>query len=592
MKRIYLKDNSSWFCDIFFLLVSFSVLYFAFAAFRPLASPDEGRYTQIPLEMLRNADYVTPRLNDMVYFYKPPLFYWLQAGAIKLFGENMFSFRFANSAIALLGIFFTYCAARQLYGRTTGLFSAIFLATSIFYFGLGQVITLDMTVSVFIAGAMFSFIVALKKSGIWRGILILSFFAMSALAVMTKGLIGILIPSATIFLYALFIGVPSFFKKFKISDLYWTFAGVILFFAIALPWHILASIDNPAYDTASGFFSKNEEGQGFLWYYIVHEHFLRFIDPQTSDRAQPFWFFLVFAPFGFIPWLIFLPQAIKESIAGGYKKLRSENSEIIFFFIWTIFVVFFFSLSSSKLPAYILPIYPALSIIVGVYFARIWDSGNFEKLKIPQWVLISLGYLAVIALPIAYVAMERKGKLMELADDMLVVSIVSSVAMFTITSLALYFSIKRNYKSFWKAGIAGICILMIIFNPLARYFQRESARGLVDAIADVRKQNDTYVIAYNYSLFQDFPVWLGQTVYMIGDVPEEQSFGLMREREKFTSKFISDNIEFASLVDSAVGDVYVAIRDKDIESFKKDIWAKACIKVARKRNLYLFKIVK
>ena len=262
-------NTRSWVKDIATLLLLLSVIYMGFSWIRPLASPDEGRYSQIPIEMVKSGDYVTPTLNDMPYFYKPPLFYWLQCASIKMFGVNKFSLRFANSLMALCGIAVTYIAGRSLYGRTAGIMSAICLAIGVFYFALGQIVTLDMTVSVFIATSMFSFIIALKKSGIGRGILILIFFISSALAVMSKGIIGILIPSAVIFLYALSIGLIPFFKKLRLSDIWWGIAGVILFCIVAVPWHVLATLDNPAYDTAEGIFSKNEEGQGFFWYYFV-----------------------------------------------------------------------------------------------------------------------------------------------------------------------------------------------------------------------------------------------------------------------------------------------------------------------------------
>ncbi len=586
-----IENNSNWGKDLFVLLALSFILYFALAWMRPLASPDEGRYSEIPLEMIRAADYITPTLNDMAYFYKPPLFYWLTAGSIKIFGENIFGFRFANTALALLGIAFTYCAARALYGRLAGIFSSIILGTSIFYFALGQIITLDMAVSVFIAGAMFSFIVALKRSGIWRGFLILLFFFSSALAVMSKGLIGVLIPAATIFLFALAICVPTFFRKLKLSDLWWSIGGLILFFIVAVPWHVFAAIANPSLDNAGGVFSKEWEGQGFFWYYIIHEHILRFIDSSTSMRAQPFWYFLVLAPLGFIPHLFFLPSAVKDPFVGGYKKLKDENSEIIFFALWAIFVVLFFSISSSKLPPYILPIYPALAIIVGRWFAKIWETEAFSRLNLIGKILLLGGYAASIAPLIIYFVVEHKGKLMEKAPEMLVISIGFSILMAFATSVALYFLIKKNYKVFWSSVVVAICVLLSMVNPLGKYLQRESARELVDKIADLRRSDDIYMIGYSYNIFQDFPVWLGQTVYTIGEVPEEQKFGYMRARSENEGRFIDNEIELKKLLAVSKGNVYVAVRDNLLEHLKKDMKVDV-VEVARARNLLLVKILK
>ena len=585
------KKSAGWLKDILALLLLFSVIYLGFSWMRPLASPDEGRYSEIPMEMVRSGDYITPTLNDMPYFYKPPLFYWFQCGAIKMFGVNKFSLRFANSLMALLGIVITYCAGRSLYGRTAGIMSALCLAMGVFYFALGQIITLDMTVSVFIAGAMFSFIIALKKSGVWRGILILCFFAMSALAVMSKGIIGILIPCATIFIYALSLGIFSFLRKLKLSDLWWIIAGIILFLAIASPWHILATSANPPYENASGLFSKSALGQGFFWYYFVHEHFLRFIDPATSMRAEPWWYFLVLAPIGFFPCLIFLPQTLKDISKKGWGNLRSENSEILYFLIWTIFVVGFFSVSSSKLATYILPIYPALSVVVGVWLAKIWDEKNFIRLKIPQNIMICLGYIAVIVPWIIWHILNSKGKLLEQSDDMVLPVAILSLLMLTGTSIAHFFAKNGDVKKFWIIAIATMCALFVMFSALAGFLQRESTEGLVEKIADVRTKDDAFVIAYEYNIFQDFPVWLGQTVYTIGDVPEEQTFGYMRSGNANASRFIKDNIGFRTLIKKTKGNIYVIIHNRDIDDFNKEFCADYSV-VAKERNFNLLKIKK
>jgi len=510
--------------DLLLIAAAFFALYLGLAFMRPLASPDEGRYSEISLEMVRNGDYVSPRLNDMVYFYKPPFFYWMQAASIKAFGVNRTSLRFPNAAAAVFGILAAYCAARALYNRRAGIFSAIVTGTSVLYFALGEIITLDMTVAVFISAAMFSFIVALKRSGVWRGLLILAFFAFCALAVMTKGLIGVLIPCATIFLYALALGVFPFFRKLKVSDIWWCVAGAALFAAIAAPWHVLAALANPPYETAEGIFSKNWEGQGFFWYYIIHEHILRYIDPETSMRAAPWWLFLVLAPVGLIPWVVLLPQALRDAFRGGYARLRAENPEMLFFGLWIFFVIAFFSASSSKLPAYIVPIYPAFGVVIGVWIAKVWDNPRAFSTKAVKIIFIVLGYIAAIAPVVVYFVLQHKGKLCELAGEMLALSIAMSATLFVCTTAVLVVYRRGGDRAFLVATILTVFVLLLFFNPLGRYLQRESAQPLVDKIAADIKADDAFAIAYNYNELQDFPVWLGRTVCLIGEPPEEQKF--------------------------------------------------------------------
>ena len=585
------KNKIGWFKDIAIISLLFAVIYIGFLWVRPLASPDEGRYSQIPIEMVKSGNYVSPTLNDMPYFYKPPLFYWLQCASIKTFGVNKFSLRLANTLMALLGIAITYCAGRALYGRSAGVMSAIVLGIGVLYFALGQIITLDMTVSVFISASMFSFIVALKKSGIWRGLLILLFFVLSALAVMSKGIIGVLIPSVVISLYAFALGVVPFFKKLKFSDIYWIIAGLVLFCAIAVPWHVLASLQNPALENAEGIFSKKWDGQGFFWYYFVHEHFLRFVDSSTSMREEPWWYFLALAPIGFCPCLVFLPQAIKDIFKGGWKNLCEKNSEMIFFLLWIIFVVAFFSISSSKLAPYILPIYPALSVIVGAWLAKVWGSGDFSKLKIAQFLMLCLGYVAVFAPWLVWYILNRKGKLMEESDDMAIGTAILSVLMLCGTVCSYIFARKGKPKQFWIGATITMGLFYIMFNCLAGFLQRESTEGIVEKIADVRKPDDIYMIAYEYNIFQDFPVWLGQTVYTIGAVPEEQKFGYMREGNENNARFIGDKAEFSQLAKNSTGNIYIIIRNRDIDKFNKEINVQYEI-VERERNFNLLKVKK
>ena len=579
------------FIDILVLTALFAVLYLALSFMRPLASPDEGRYSQIPIEMVKSGDYVSPRLNEMVYFYKPPLFYWMQAASIKAFGVNRVSLRLPNSLMAILGILATYCAARVIYGRKAGLFSAFVLGTSVLYFALGEIVTLDMTVSVFIGAAMFSFIVALKRSGLWRGVLILSFFAMCALAVMTKGIIGVLIPCAVIFLFAAALGFLPFFKMLKVSDIWWCAGGAVLFLAIAVPWHVMAALANPPFETAEGLFSANPEGQGFLWYYIVHEHILRYVDPDTSMRAAPWWTFVVLAPVGLIPWVVLLPQSVWDVVCDGYGKLRSRNPEMIFLGIWILFVIAFFSVSSSKLPAYILPIYPAFAVIVGVWVAKFWDNPGEYRMKAAKAAYIFLGCSASIAPVVLYAVLKHKGKLMERAPEMLSVAVAMSVAMAVCTAVSALLWLKRSDRGFWTAVFAGIYVLLMFFNPIGTFVQRESAQALAEKALENRMDGDAYMVAYNYNEFQDFPVWLGRTVYMVGNPPEEQKFGFMREREKNSGRFITEKTKLREFVDGTPGNVYIATDARGIERLKSEMGLDFS-EVARSRNLHLLKATK
>ena len=559
-------NGRNYFLDLVAIILIFGFLYLGLSFMRPLASPDEGRYSEIPREMVASGDWVTPHLNGMQYFYKPPMFYWMQAVSIEAFGINRVSLRLANAAMAVFGICATYAAARALYGRRVGIFSAAILGTSVLYYALGQIITLDMTVAVFIAAAMFSFIVALKRSGIWRGLLILSFFAMCALAVMSKGLIGILIPCAVIFIYAFAVGIFNFFRQLRPSDLWWCIAGVLLFLGIALPWHILAMIANPAYDTSEGMFSKNWEGQGFFWYYIIHEHFLRYIDAETSMREQPWFFFLILAPVGLIPWIVALPQSVWSEIKGGYRNLREKNPEFIFFTVWILFVILFFSISKSKLVPYIIPIYPALAVIVGVWASKVWQNPSAFKLKPAKWILVGMGYIAVIAPIVIYFVLKHQDKIVDDCSAKIILGATSAV-MFVMTTITAAFI--KNDRKFMALAFVSICGLLLCFNPMASLLQRPSAEPLAYEILKQRKDGDHVFIAFTYSTFQDLPVWMDELVLHIGEPPEEQKFGYMREREKNRERFFATKEALHEFLNRKGGSAFIVVRKRDLSDLEK-----------------------
>ncbi|MBP3525684.1 MAG: glycosyltransferase family 39 protein [Opitutales bacterium] len=561
MNEICPGKGARWLADLAVIFAVSCALYMSLSFTRPLASPDEGRYTEIPREMLAHSDMTTPRLNDMPYFYKPPMFYWMQAASLKVFGTNQFSARFANSLMAVFGICASYCAARALYGRRAGIFAAAFLATFLFYYALGQIVTLDMAVAVFISAAMFCFIVALRRSGVWRGTLTVAFFAFCALAVMTKGLIGVLIPAAAIFIYALLIGPVAFLRSLKKPDIAWIALGLAVFAAIALPWHLLAAAANPAYPEAEGIFSKKWDGQGFFWYYIIHEHVLRFIDAETSMRAQPFWFFLVLVPVGLIPWAVFLPAVVRGIFAGGWRRLRAENPEALFFLAWICFVVLFFSVSRSKLAPYIIPVYPAFAVLFGAWLSENWGK-KIAGAQIAKRIFAALGILGAIAAPIACCVLIGKGKV---ADPSAARAMFGALSVYTlISSIALFATIRGgDDRKFFVRAFVLTAVFLLFFNPMGNFVQRPSARPLAEEIL-ASNPSASVAVAYDYNYFQDLPVWLGRTVLMIGMPPEEQKFGFMRGRGEYDGKFFPSEKEFKEFAASAKSPVFVALRERDL----------------------------
>ncbi len=486
--------------DLLWLALLFGVLYFGMSWARPLSNPDEGRYTEIPREMLESGDWVTPRLNGVLYFYKPPLFYWLEAGAIAVGGQSLFALRFWPAALSLLGVLGTYLAGRRLFGRASGLASALVLGTSLLYFGLGQVIILDMAVSVFMALALFLFYIALHEDGPARKWLFWSFYLCIALAVLSKGFMGLLIPGAIIFLWFLLLNEWK-----KLRRLY-LISGSLLFLIVALPWHVLAHLQNPEW----------------FDFYVIHEHFERYLE-DVSDRNQPFWYFFVLMPAGLFPWVVFLPQALIDAFRSGWQK-RREHADLWFLGITVLFILLFFSASKSKLIPYILPAYPALAVLVGRYLAKVWRAPEQFKLRGVLWSFTGLAAALAVALPIVMFA--RAGKMGPDAIPWF----AAVMALLLSAALAMAYVVKQGQL---RQGLAVIFAatygFMFLFNPLAAAVQRPSSKPFADFLKPHLQPEDEIYTFQDY--YQDLPFYLERTIGVAENVPNEQHYGIEWEPE-------------------------------------------------------------
>ncbi len=348
------------------------LLYFGGLGSVPLLEPDEGRYTEIPREMIKGGDWVLPHLDGVLYFEKPPLNYWMTAASLEVFGLTPFATRFPNAVIGLAGVILAWVLGRKMGGARSGLLSAAILATSPLYLAMAHIATLDMSVGFFVAAALCCFWFAQSGGGEdgwrakapWWGL-----FLFSALAVMSKGLIGLLLPCAIIGLFILSTWRWEIFKSVP-----W-FSGTALFLAVALPWHLLAA-------------SRNGK---FIDIYIVREHFLRYLTP-VSDRQEPWWFFIPVLVVGLMPWSGTWP-ALARLWPGKLESLRKENSNLLFLALWAAFIFVFFSASSSKLIPYMVPALWPLAVLLGSALDSVWEHKASET----GWGLRSFAALAALA---------------------------------------------------------------------------------------------------------------------------------------------------------------------------------------------------
>ncbi len=315
------------------------VLYLSALGTMPLLEPDEARYAEIPREMLASGNFVTPHLNGVVYLEKPPLFYWGNALSFRLLGEGEFAARLFTAAVSAAVVLLTYWMGATLSGWRTGLYAAIVLSTSVYHYAIGRLNTLDMTLALTLLLAIFPAYLYLSERRSSRGWLYLS-YAAAGLAFLTKGLVGIVFPAAVIVVWLVFSRRHRRIVK-GIS-----LPGILIFLVVALPWVVLVQRENP----------------DFLWFFFVHEQFLRYAT-KIHQRYEPFWFFIPIVVGGFVPWIAFLRRVVSAVRASAEEFLPADAS--VFLLSWILFIFLFFSFSGSKLPTYMTPIFPPLAVLFG-----------------------------------------------------------------------------------------------------------------------------------------------------------------------------------------------------------------------------------
>ena len=396
LKAYARSDMHGWLRDLLSLAFILGIPFLQFLGRLPLIDPDEGRYAEIPREMLERGDLITPTLNYVKYFEKPPLLYWLNAASIWIFGQNEFAARLPSALCGLATVLATYLIARKLYDRRTALISAIILGTSAGFVLQSRIILTDMLLTFCLTAALGAFIVAAQHERRRGGALPwYLFYLFCALAVLAKGLIGIVFPGGIIFIYLLLTGKWRIVKRMRLVT------GLLLFLTVVAPWFVAVSLRNPE----------------FARFFFIHEHFERFTS-TVHGRYQPVWFFLPVLLGTMLPWSFFIPGALVRA----WRNRRHEEFQVgLYLLIWIAVIFLFFSKYSSKLVPYILPIFPPLAMLIAQRINSLME-GRGRELKLAAIMLgTTLTILGVAGLGYARLAEAAAlltGIMPQLADQL------------------------------------------------------------------------------------------------------------------------------------------------------------------------------
>lgn len=466
---------------------------------RPLANPDEGRYSEIAREMAASGDWVTPRLNGIKYFEKPPLQYWAGALAFTVFPINEYSARLYVALAGLATLLLVGYTAGRLGGHGHGTAALVALASSPYFMALGGIVTLDMGLTLWTTLTFCAYVLAERPGAppLSRARWMLLAWAAMALAVLSKGLVGIVIPAAAIGLHCL-----ARMDFSPLGRLEWSF-GIVVFLAIAAPWFMLVSYANP----------------GFPEFFFIHEHFQRFVS-TVHRREEPWWYFLPIFVAGFLPWMFALPAAI----ASGWNAPCAPRTvaPLRLAILWALFVVGFFSLSGSKLPAYILPAFPVLALVLGRYLAE--APTRTLSLQMAPVTLVAAALLAA-AWRLPQAAREPWTRLLYAeAQPWAVAGALALFAMAAVASLLLWRG--RRWLALALAAIGTALVIDCVEDAFEVLAPRQSGKAVAETMArHLAPQTRLYSVKH-YE--QTVPFYLGRTLTLVEYV-DEFEMGLKAE---------------------------------------------------------------
>ncbi|HET9553435.1 MAG TPA: glycosyltransferase family 39 protein [Anaeromyxobacteraceae bacterium] len=449
--------------------VLLALAFLALAGARPLNVPDEGRYAEVAREMVVTGDYVTPRLDFVPFLDKPALFYWLDAAGIRLFGATPFGARFATALLGALGCAAVLAAGARLSGRRAGLLGAVVLAATPLWYGGAQYVNHDLAVAAWITAATLALAAGLLGAGRARAGWLLAGGVASGLALLTKGLIGVLFPFGVVGLWLLAA------RRWRLVP--WLVPAGLVALAVAAPWYLACQRANP----------------DFFHYFFVTQHFERFTGKGFNNPTGPA-FYLLVVPLGLLPWTAALPSAVDRA----WRACRADRTDArgdLLLLLWPILVVAFFSIPRSKIVGYVLPAIPPLAMLLG----RWWD----ERLDAPPEPRRGLALGTAIPLALLGAGAAAVPWVLPLVDRSQPPAPAWAAALLVATGLALVILAALA----WRAHREGAARRALLVQALASAVLiagllvavpgvvRDGTRGLAARIEALRRDGDA-VLAY------------------------------------------------------------------------------------------------
>jgi 4-amino-4-deoxy-L-arabinose transferase-like glycosyltransferase len=474
-----MSDRRPLLRDLALLLIILLPWFLALLGARPLNVPDEGRYPEVAREMLLSGDFITPRVNGAVFLDKPALYYWLQAASMKMFGVSIASIRLMPALFGVAGCVLVFLAGWRFFSRRAAWLSVLPLAASPLYFLASQYANLDLEVATWISASLIAFLFGHGEPvGTPRRRL---YFALAYLAgglgVLTKGLIGIVLPSLVIFVWMLW---RRRWRELPTWSLPLLPVGVL---AVCLPWYTAVQVHNPQ----------------FLHFFFIYQQFERF-SGGGFNNAMPAWFYPAVLALGLLPWSFWLPGAVKNA-----WTRRADGGDIrAFLLVWPLVILGFFTLPASKIVGYILPTVPPLALLLGAAF----DDWLKRKRRFPKQTTAVIAVIAGLAIGALVAAANEWQHARHPQHPELPWLLLGLGATFIAAIVAGWEALRGRFDKLLLAlalaggGMAAWTV------PLVPCFDKESIRATAAALLP-RLTPDAIVVTY-HNYFQDLPLYLNR----------------------------------------------------------------------------------
>jgi 4-amino-4-deoxy-L-arabinose transferase-like glycosyltransferase len=482
---------------------------------RHLQHADEGRYAEISREMAQSGNWVTPRLNDLKYFEKPPLQYWLGAATFDALGVDEWTARLPTAVAGFLAVFAVGFTAARLTSPDAGAFAALVLAGCVWHAGLAHYLTLDSVLSFWMTLTLCAFLLAqrpqLTRNDERNWMLVA--YAAAAAATLTKGLLAIVIPGAALVLYTLVNRDAGPWKRLHV------FPGVVVYLALTAPWFVLVSLANPE----------------FAHFFFVHEHFERFLT-ESHRRTGEWWYFVPWLVLGLMPWLLVWVVTLVRSwrdaphFANGFSWQR-------FCLVWAAFIFVFFSISGSKLPSYILPLFPALALVLGYELTLL-------STRTLMWIALPLAVGGVLLIAAYAVAWDSRSAAWATSTTPIEVYrafgpwVLAALVAYTAGGVAAFALFRRGSAAAKTWGIAALALSSLVGMQLAftghdAFAVVRSAAPLLAAAESANGQAlDPAWPVYQVGIYdQTLPFYLRRPTLLV-DFRDEMALGLAAEPAK------------------------------------------------------------